>query len=181
MGVGSYGTPLVHDFSGRHRPAVSIGNYCSIASEVTFLVDGNHRLDWVTTYPIAIKLLRDTSLADGSPRDDGPVRVGHDVWLGYRSTVLGGCSIGTGAVVATGALVVKDVRPYAIVAGVPAREIARRFDDETCEELLAIPWWELEPDAVASLHMLLSATPDTNALRAAVAGHSSQPSRDSGD
>jgi acetyltransferase-like isoleucine patch superfamily enzyme len=168
VGVGTYGSPVIIDYTGRYKPAVTIGNYCSIAAEVAILIDPQHHADWVTTFPIQAKLLEDRSWSDGSPRATGPVTIGHDVWLGFRSTIVGGCTLGSGSVIATGAVVTADVEPFTIVGGVPARPIRRRFDDQTCEELLRLRWWDLEPDAVCRIRELLSSEPDLDALRQAV-------------
>ncbi|MFT6131261.1 MAG: virginiamycin A acetyltransferase [Neolewinella sp.] len=72
----------------------------------------------------------------------GDVMIGNDVWIGYNATIMAGVIIGDGAIIATNATVVKDVPPYTIVGGNPAREIKRRFDAETVQELLALKWWD---------------------------------------
>jgi len=74
--------------------------------------------------------------------------IGHDVWIGRDAALLSGVTIGTGAVVGAFSLVTRDVRPYAIVGGNPAREIRRRFDDEDCDLLLASRWWEWPPERI---------------------------------
>jgi acetyltransferase-like isoleucine patch superfamily enzyme len=168
VGDGTYGSPLVVDYTGRYSPGVAIGNYCSIAEGVTILVDGQHRTDWTTTFPIRSHLFGDRSWEDGSPLVSGPVRIGHDVWIGYRATILGGCQIGNGAVIAAGAVVAVDVRDYSIVGGVPAREIRRRFSDEICDALNEISWWNLRPDQVRQLSALLSDSPHPRDLAEAV-------------
>jgi acetyltransferase-like isoleucine patch superfamily enzyme len=170
VGIGTYGSPAIVDYTGRYKPAVTIGNYCSIAAEVAILIDPQHHAEWVTTFPIQAKLLEDRSWSDGSPRATGPVTIGHDVWIGFRSTILGGCTIGSGSVIATGSVVTGDVAEFMIVGGVPARPIRRRFDDQTCEELLRLRWWDLEPDAVARIREVLSSKPDLDVLRRAVRG-----------
>jgi acetyltransferase-like isoleucine patch superfamily enzyme len=170
IGFGSYGSPAVVDYTGRYDYAVSIGNYCSFADEVVILVDPQHHVEWTTTFPIRAHLFGDRSYQDGSPLASGPVTIGNDVWVGYRATILGGCTIGDGAVVATGAVVTRDVRSFSIVGGVPAREIRRRFADDVCDELSEVRWWDLHPDSVRLLEPFLSGTPDVAALRSAMAG-----------
>jgi acetyltransferase-like isoleucine patch superfamily enzyme len=168
IGVGSYGSPEIIDFSGRYRPAVTIGNYCSIAGEVAILIDPQHHVEWVTTFPIQAKLLEDRSWSDGSPRASGPVTIGHDVWIGFRVTILGGCTIGDGSVIAAGSVVKDDVEPFMIVGGVPAKPIRRRFDERVCDELSRLRWWDLNPSEVCELRRLLSSEPDIEALQKAL-------------
>jgi chloramphenicol O-acetyltransferase type B len=138
MGRHSYGRPRVITYDDDTFSTVTIGNFCSIAEGVEFLVDGNHRHDLITTSP-----LQTLGLAGppGHNAGRGPITVEHDVWIGRSATVLSGVTIGTGAIVGAGSLVAQDVRPYAIVVGNPAREIRRRFSDADCEILLGSRWW----------------------------------------
>jgi acetyltransferase-like isoleucine patch superfamily enzyme len=165
VGKGTYGSPALIDYTNRLFPALVIGNYCSIATEVSFLVEPNHRIDTVATFPILERLGPESSLS--SNIQVGPARVGHDVWIGYRCTIVGGCSIGNGAVIASGSVVTRDVRPYTVVGGVPAKEIKRRFSDAICEELESIKWWELTESEVCKLAPFLSDVPKPE-LRQAV-------------
>ena len=121
-----------------------IGKFCSIAAEVRFIMNGgNHPVDRLSTYPFAIF---------GHGWEDGPApprrpskgdtRVGHDVWIGHGATIMPGVNIGNGAVVGTAAVVTRDVPPYAIVGGNPARIIRMRFDAATVDRLQAIQWWD---------------------------------------
>ncbi len=120
-----------------------IGKFCAIARGVRFLMNGgNHAANGLSTYPFFI-------FANGwdhsrPPRfpHKGDTVIGHDVWLGYDAMILPGVHIGSGAVIGAGSVVTKDVRPYAIVAGNPAREVRRRFDDATIDRLLALAWWD---------------------------------------
>lgn len=120
-----------------------IGRYCSIAAEATFIMNGgNHMTTWLTTYPFPI-FGHGWELAE-PPRWPyrGDTRVGNDVWIGYRATIMPGLTIGDGAIVATGAVVTRDVPPYAIVGGNPAAVLRSRFDPATVERLRAIAWWD---------------------------------------
>ena len=119
---------------------LEIGHYCSIAEGVKFLVSADHPLDHISSYPFRTKLLT------GEPEatSKGNILVEDDVWIGCRVTVLSGVRIGQGAVVAAGALVTKDVPPYAIVGGVPAKVIKYRFEPEMIEELLKIDYAQLD-------------------------------------
>jgi virginiamycin A acetyltransferase len=121
-----------------------IGKFCMIASDVTFIMNGaNHLTDAISTYPFAIfgDGWEDAMEGREYPRK-GDIMIGNDVWIGYNATIMAGVIIGDGAIIATNATVVKDVPPYTIVGGNPAREIKRRFDAETVQELLALKWWD---------------------------------------
>ncbi|SIQ83441.1 CatB-related O-acetyltransferase [Pseudomonas flexibilis] len=137
-GVGTYGLPKVSDFG--EGTTLRIGSYCSIAAGVHIFLGGHHRTDWVSTYPFPAKLPEAAHIKDyGGSRGD--VVIGHDVWLCSNCTILSGVNIGTGAVVAAEAVVTRNVEPYSIVAGNPAKVIGWRFDEETRKELLASEWW----------------------------------------
>lgn len=122
-----------------------IGRFCAIASGVTFLMSGaNHPMRGVSTYPFAVfergwRKGYEGELEAGSR---GDIVIGNDVWIGLRATILPGVTIGDGAIIGAHTVVSRDVRPYAIVAGNPARETRRRFDDETVAQLLEIRWWD---------------------------------------
>lgn len=125
VGNGTYGDLDIRHF-GNPNERVVIGNYCSIGPECVFLTGGEHRYDGLSTYPFRIKL----GLCDNESVSRGPIVLEDDVWLGFRVTVMSGVTIGKGAVVAAGAVVTKDVPPYAIVGGVPAKLIKYRFAEE---------------------------------------------------
>jgi len=107
-----------------------IGSFCSIANNVTIFLDGEHRTDWVTTYPFNL-ILDDFKSIKGHPKTKGSVIIGNDVWIGMNAMILSGVTIGDGAVIWANSVVSKDVAPYTIVAGNPARVIRQRFDQET--------------------------------------------------
>ena len=155
VGAYSYGRPKVRfPESGRR---LAIGRYCSIADRVEILLGGGHRLDWVSTYPFAA--MRGLWPDAGAPEDyhvsRGDVTIGHDVWLGSGSMILSGVTVGHGAVVAARAVVTRDVPPYAIVAGSPARILRHRFDTPTVDALLRSAWWDLPHASVSRLVPLL--------------------------
>ena len=132
VGKLTYGS--IHAISyGGNSEFLKIGNCCSIADEVTFLLGGGHRLDCVSTFPFRGKLVGDVEAMT-----KGPIGLEDDVWIGYGATVLSGVTLGKGSVVGAGALVCGDVPSYAIVAGIPAKVIRYRFDDETRARLAAI-------------------------------------------
>jgi acetyltransferase-like isoleucine patch superfamily enzyme len=147
MGRHSYGDPRVASFPG-DTAQVRIGAFTSIGPEVILMDGGDHRTDWVTTFPLRAVLGLPGAYEDGHPRSRGDIEIGNDVWIGRGARVRSGVSIGDGAVVGAYALVTHDVRPYAVVAGVPARELRRRFDDEQVQALLRIAWWQWPIDAI---------------------------------
>ncbi len=155
IGAYSYGRPKVRFPETGRR--LTIGRYCSIADHVEIMLGGNHRLDWATTYPFtALPEIWPTARhLEGSHASNGDVVLGHDVWLGSAAMILSGVTIGPGAVVAARAVVTRDVPPYGIVAGNPARLVRTRFDDSTIEALVAAAWWDLPADEVVALIPLL--------------------------
>jgi virginiamycin A acetyltransferase len=155
IGAYTYGRPKVRFAESGAR--LRIGRYGSIADGVEILLGGNHRLDWATTYPFP-EMARLWPAASGLPGSDasrGDVIIGHDVWLGSQCMVLSGVTIGHGAVVAARAVVTRDVPPYAVVAGNPARLVRRRFEDADIDLLLASCWWDAAPERVTELLPLL--------------------------
>ncbi|GHT90740.1 acetyltransferase [Betaproteobacteria bacterium] len=139
IGLGTYGLPEVHDWN--EGSALVIGSYCAIAEHVHIFLGGQHRTDWVSSYPFPAFIPEAAHIKDfGGTRGD--VVIGSDVWLCSRCTILSGVRIGHGAVIASGAVVSRDVPAYAIMAGNPARRIRWRFDEATREALLKSAWWE---------------------------------------
>lgn len=125
--------------------AANIGRYCSIASNVR-TVDGNHPTNWVSTSPLFYSTSKQCGITyvreELYKEKTDLVEIGNDVWIGEGSLIMGGVHIGDGAVVAAGAVVTKDVPPYAIVGGVPAKLIRYRFDEDTVIKLINFKWWE---------------------------------------
>jgi acetyltransferase-like isoleucine patch superfamily enzyme len=134
---------------------LDIGAFCSIAGEVVFVTDAEHRSDWVTTFPIRDKMGLPITLSDRLPSSRGDIKVGNDVWIGMGATILSGVTVGDGAVIGARALVSRDVPPYGISVGNPATVVRKRFSDEQIAALLRIKWWnwpdELIVERVASL------------------------------
>lgn len=154
IGQDSYGDLAITDFGEGTR--FSMGAYCSVAKGCRVLLGGGHRLDWVTTYPFSVHEAELMHVA-GHPVSRGDVKIGNDVWLASNVTILSGVTIGDGAVVMAGAIVSRDVEPYSIVGGIPARETGKRFDDATIKRLLAVRWWDWDKARiVAAGEFLLS-------------------------
>lgn len=124
------------------------GNYCSFGNEV-ICGPARHPLDRKSTSTVFLKkenALRTTLVSEDDPFEEYlPVTVGNDVWVGARAVILGGVNIGNGAVVGSAAVVTRDVPPYAIVAGVPARIIRYREAADSAEEIAASAWWDKSP------------------------------------
>jgi acetyltransferase-like isoleucine patch superfamily enzyme len=147
MDHGSYAQPFVYYNEG-DTARVTIGRYCSIAAGVGIMPGGNHRTDWVSTYPFRIRYGLDGANLDGHPATKGDVVIGNDVWIGNGALILSGVTIGDGAVVGAQAVVTRDVPPYAIVAGNPARVVGHRFSEPERDQLLAIRWWDWPEEVV---------------------------------
>jgi acetyltransferase-like isoleucine patch superfamily enzyme len=158
IGEFSYGVPTVWWWG---EPSIlRIGNFCSFADGISILLGGNHRVDWVTTYPFsAISHWPEAAHLKGHPATNGDVTIGNDVWIGYKATILSGVTIGDGAVVGAHALVTRDVPAYAIVGGNPARTIRRRFTDDVIQQLLKVRWWDWDLDRIRR-HIPLLMQPD---------------------
>jgi acetyltransferase-like isoleucine patch superfamily enzyme len=131
---------------GNPAEKVVIGNYCSIGPECVFMTGGEHRYDGLSTYPFRTKL----GLCENESITRGPVVLEDDVWLGLRVTVMSGVTIGRGAVVAAGAVVTKDVPPYAIVGGVPAKVIKYRFPQEVIDKVSKVDFAALDAERAIS-------------------------------
>lgn len=123
---------------------LSIGRFCSIASDVIFILQSNHRLDCVSTYPFKVKYENEPYEAITK----GHIIIDDDVWIGFGATILSGVHIGQGAVVAAGAVVTKDIPPYAIVGGIPAKIIKYRFSPDIIEKLLKIDYSKLDDEFI---------------------------------
>lgn len=144
-GRGSYGTVYINWNSTNAK--VIIGNYCSIAPEVRFVVGSEHAVDHLSTYPFKCKTLGDSKPEAGTK---GGIVLEDDVWVGFGATILDGVTIGRGSIVGAGALVTKDVSPYTIVGGVPAKAIRKRFDDEVIDVVKDFDFGKLEPSFISS-------------------------------
>lgn len=138
VGIYTYGGVNVLTYNDEAK--LKIGNYCSIASNVTFILSADHYVDHISTFPFKVKVLGEK--LEGVSK--GNIVVQDDVWIGYGTTVLSGVTIGQGAVVAAGSVVTKDVPAYAIVGGVPAKIIKYRFDKEIVKKLAELDYSKLD-------------------------------------
>lgn len=141
-----YHYPINHD-------KLRIGKFCSIACGAKFLFNSaNHTLSSLSTYPFPLFFeewgleKKDVTKAWDNK---GDIVIGNDVWIGYEAVILAGVTIGDGAIIGTRAVVTKDVPPYTIVSGVPAKPIKRRFPEETISALLEIQWWNWSEERIA--------------------------------
>jgi acetyltransferase-like isoleucine patch superfamily enzyme len=147
IGKHSYGDLTVRHFD--HKLTLSIGDYCSFSMGTTILIGGNHNNEWVSTYPFGTIFPEAKKGVDGFDRHyHKDVVIGHDVWIGTNSLILSGVTVGHGAVVAAGSVVTKDVPPFAVVGGVPAKVIKYRFDEEAIKELLELRWWDWDTEKI---------------------------------
>lgn len=158
VGKHTYGNPSVRVFE-HDETKLSIGSYTSIAHEVQFLLGGNHPTDRVTTFPLRIRLGLEGAGSDGYPTSSGNISVGSDVWIGAQTLVLAGVNIGDGAVIGAGSLVSRDVPPYSVCVGRPARLVRYRIPKELIGPMLDIKWWEWDDSTVKRLASELS-SPD---------------------
>ena len=129
-----------------------IGKFCSIACGAKFIfTSANHKLGSLSTYPFPLFFeewdLDKTNVTD-SWDNKGDIVIGNDVWIGYEAVIMQGVTIGDGAIIGTRAVVTKDVLPYSIVGGVPAKPIRKRFSDEVIAQLLEIKWWDWSDDKI---------------------------------
>ena len=145
-----------------------IGDFCSIGSGAAFIMAGNqgHRNDWVSSFPFfCMPEVPHFAGAVDAFRPAGDTVIGNDVWIGSEAIIMPGVKVGDGAVIGTRALVTRDVEPYAIVGGNPARVIRKRFDDDSIAMLLEMKWWDWD-DARRGQAMPLLCSGDIAALHA---------------
>jgi virginiamycin A acetyltransferase len=136
-----------------------IGKFCMIASGATFIMNGgNHLTEASSAYPFAIFGGAWQHAMDGkSYPSKGDTVIGNDVWIGHDATIMPGINIGDGAIIATKAVVTKDVEPYTIVGGNPAKPIKKRFSEDTISKLLQLKWWDWDIETItANLEKLTS-------------------------
>ena len=160
IGNFTYGVENVKIFFANEDAGLQIGKFCSLAGGIKVFLGGNHRVDWVSTYPFGhIHPEVFGERASGHPTTKGDILIGNDVWIGAGTSIMSGVTIGNGAVICAESHVVKDVDDYEIVGGNPAQHIKYRFSRETIERLLDVSWWDLPIDEIKKMVPTLCAEP----------------------
>jgi len=141
VGEGTYGDPIIYWWNQSSK--LVIGKYCSIADGVVFMLGGEHRSEWKSTYPFYSfsKKWEAPELNSITSATKGDINIENDVWIGYGAIILSGVRIGNGAVIGAGSVVTKDVAPYSVTAGNPAKHVRWRFSESTINSLLEEQWW----------------------------------------
>ena len=155
IGRYSYFKPII-EWQWGDTGHCSIGNFSCVAHDVILMLGGTHSADWVSTFPFRVHFGVDGMFEDGMPAAAGDITIGNDVYVGRQARILPGVTVGDGAIVGAFTVVPKDVRPYAIVVGNPAREVRRRFPDDVVERLLRIRWWDWPDEKLREAIPLLS-------------------------
>ncbi len=148
IGDYTYGCPEV--LYPNDNATLIVGKFCSIAQNVTIFLGGNHRIDWVSTYPFK-EVFTDFPMLnniEGHPSTNGSVIIKNDVWIGRNVIIMSGIEIDDGAVIAAGSVVTKNVGAYEVWGGNPAKFIRKRFDDNTIKSLIELAWWNWELDKI---------------------------------
>ena len=158
VGKYSYGAEDIRYHSWGEGSKIRIGKFTSIAGGCLILLGGNHRVDRVSTYPFGhIHQQVFNCSGEGHPYSNGDVTIGNDVWIGLNVTIMSGVTIGDGAVIAANSHVVKNIDPYTIAGGNPAKALKKRFSDNVVYKLLQIKWWDWsDEDINRNLHLICS-------------------------
>ncbi len=143
--VGNYTYGTINLVSSNNTSRVKIGHFCSISDNVKFIINNDHPTNHISTYPFKARILHDKPEAISK----GDIIVHDDVWIGINSTIMSGVEIGQGAIIAAGSVVTKDVPPYAIVGGVPAKVIKYRFEQEIIDKLIQIDYSQIDENFVS--------------------------------
>ncbi|MBR6152370.1 MAG: CatB-related O-acetyltransferase [Lachnospiraceae bacterium] len=143
VGKESYGD--IHLVSFGENTKLSIGNYVSIAQDVHFILDADHPINQISTFPFKVKSLK---IQKYEALSKGSIIIDDDVWIGYGVKILSGVHIGQGAIIGAGAVVTKDIPPYAIAVGTPAKVVKIRFDENLVDYLLTFDYSKLDKDMI---------------------------------
>ena len=139
------------------NPELNIGKFCSIGSNIKVFLGGNHRLDWITTYPFGhINSDYFNSFNGyGHPCTNGDINIGNDVWIGNDVTIMSGVNIGSGSVISSNSYVVSNIKPYSVNGGNPCKFYYYRFEEEIINKLLKLKWWDMEVDDINKILPIL--------------------------
>lgn len=156
VGAGTYiGNAELRTFAeNQNSPHILTGRFCSLADKIYFAIGGNHNYESVSTFPFDVpyvikRVFKSAAALPYNRPNRYQIILGHDVWIGREVTIMGGVKIGNGALIGANTVVGKDIPPYAIAVGNPARVIKYRFDEETIKKLLAVKWWNWDLEKVA--------------------------------
>ncbi|TDK43317.1 CatB-related O-acetyltransferase [Algoriphagus formosus] len=154
----TYGIPEILEWG--EGATLTIGKFCSIAENVTIFLGGNHRIDWISTYPFNV-LNNDFERAAknvGHPATKGDVVIGNDVWIGRGAVILSGITIGDGAVIGANSVITKNIPAYEVYAGNPAKFIKKRFNDEEIDFLKELRWWDFSVSRINDIVDILQSS-----------------------
>lgn len=145
VGAFTYGIEDIEILSWGENIEISFGRFCSVASGLKLYCGGNHRSDWFSTFPFGHVYSQFFQIKPivGTPVSNGNITIGNDVWIGRDVTIFSGICVGDGAIIASNSHVVKDVLPYTIVGGNPAKIIKCRFNDDIVRKIHDLQWWNL--------------------------------------
>lgn len=158
IGEYTYGIPKVR-FENLEAN-LEIGKFCSISDNVTIFLGGNHRSDWLSTYPFSVmpNEFPEASEILGHPSTKGSVIIGNDVWIGTNVIIMSGVNIGNGAIVGAGSVISKNIGDYEIWVGNPAKFVKKRFEDSVINDLNKMQWWDWKIEKIKeNLPLLCSA------------------------
>lgn len=141
-----YDSLIIKDFETGEK--LKIGKFCSLSSNITIMLGGNHPIKNISTYPFGLLNTDKFKGYINIEKEKKDTFIGNDVWIGHGVTILTGVTIGDGSIIAANSNVIKDVEPYSIVGGNPARFIKKRFTDQQISKLLEIKWWDLDDDKI---------------------------------
>jgi acetyltransferase-like isoleucine patch superfamily enzyme len=163
----TYGHNQINIIINATNAKVKIGKFCSVAIGVKVFLAGNHRSNWITTFPFGhtSKDVFNVCAVEGHGTGNGDIIIGNDVWLARDCTLMSGITIGDGAVVAAYSHVTGDVAPYTMVGGNPARPIKLRFEQRIVDALMELKWWDLEIDVIKEIVPVLCAEPNYDVLQ----------------
>lgn len=162
IGKYTYGYESTRIFSWGENIDIKIGRFCSVAAGLNLFCGGNHNVKHMSTFPFGelFNAFFDISQKKPVVFSNGNIIIGNDVWIGRDVTIMSGLTIGDGSVIAANSHVVKNIEPYSIYGGNPAKFIRYRFSKEIIELLLKIQWWNLDDHVIEKIYPILLDTPD---------------------